>query len=305
MGTCCSKPVVNPSFPKEPVDQGVLPEVALERHEETIEQQQEEEQQQQGEEQQQQGEKLPEHSLDPEGRVRGARKGSIDSSVDEIKRLRATDRRDSTQSTPTDSLILEQKIPLVKFRDIEDSLATGDLALLYRHGEKQPNYGIFVNHGECDPYFPLLLIKGKTKPLPLSHFNPAQRDVRVITAVTRIFYGDYERVAVRRLKAGDRINCSRALEAATKVEEEVPFTAQEIMFINEAATDTERSLYTCTFALSHVYKELGIMLANPIDIRPDTFEQALPLSSPIYIKLPAYKPGPLIGGTPPLLSQLV
>lgn len=298
MGSCCSKPVVEPSFPKEPVDSGVPAEVAQERHEETIEHQQEEQEEQQEE-------KLPVHSLDPEGRVRGARKGSVDSNVDEIKRIRATDRRDSTQSTPTDSVIVEQKIPFVKFRDIEDSLSTGDLALLYRHGEKEPNYGIFVNHGECDPYFPLLLIKGKTKPMPLSSFNPSQRDVRVITAVTRIFYGDYERVAVRRLMAGEKISCGQALEAATKVEEEIPFTAQEIMFINEAATDTERSLYTCTFALSHVYHELGIMLANPIDIRPETFEEALPLSPPIYIKLPAYKPGPLIGGTPPLLSQLV
>lgn len=293
MGNCCSKKQ-EPAFPKEPVDTGVLPEVAEARHQATVKQEEREEQE----------ERLPSHPLDPEGRVRGERKGSIDSSIDNIKRVRATDRRDSTQSTPTDSLIAEQNIPFVKFRDIEDSLNTGDLALLYRHGEKQPNYGIFVNHGECDPYFPLLLIKGKTKPMPLVHFNTSSRDVRVITAVTRIFYGDYERVAIRRLKAGEKITCNRALEAAIKVETQIPFTTQEIMFITEAANDTERSLYACTFVLSHVYKELGIMLTNPTDVRPDTFQDALPLSSPIYIKLPPYKPGPLIGGTPPLLSQL-
>lgn len=280
-----------------PPDEGVTP---IEAIADTIEQETEQEVEQEVNE-----EVLPVHELDPEGRVRGVKRGSIDAHLDDIKKMREMDRRGSTQSTPVDSSITASIDVTVKFKDIEESISTGDLVLLYRHGDQQPNYGIFVNHGECDEHFPLLLIKGKTKPLPLEHFNKTRRDVRIITAVTRLFYGDYERVAIRRLRAGDKIGCLKAMEAAENVEMNVHFTPQELMFITEASTDNERSLYACTFALAHVYKYLGVMIANPVDIRPDTFQDALPLSSPIFIKLPKAKPGPLIGGAPPLLSQLV
>ena len=255
---------------------------------------------------------IPNYPLDPEGRVRG-KKGSIasmedsvlsmDAALVNINKLKQRERRDSTQSNPEKSLT--QHYVTVKFKDIESSLKTGDLALLYRHNETQPNFGIFVNNSVCDTHFPLLMIKGKTKPLPLELFDPTHRDVRVITAVTRIFYGDYEKVAIRRLRAGPKeIECSEVLEIAENVEN-IPFTPQEIMFISEADTPIQRSLYTCTFTLSHVYKQLGIMLVNPIDVRPDTFQDALPLGESVYIKLPPSRAGPLIDGTPPLLSKLM
>ena len=192
----------------------------------------------------------------------------------------------------------------VKFSDIEDGLETGDLVLLYRVGEQNPHFGIFINYSSIDPHFPLLMIKGKTKPLEVAQFNAIHRDVRIISAVTRIFYGDYERVAIRRLHTEQKVDCLQAQKVAEKVEAEIKYSSQEVMMITEAETPEQRSLIMCTFTLAHVYKELGVMLANPIDIRPDTFQDALALSDPIYIKLPPVKQGPVVTGAPPLLSQI-
>ena len=192
----------------------------------------------------------------------------------------------------------------VKFSDIEDGLETGDLVLLYRVGEQNPHFGIFINYSSYDPHFPLLMIKGKTKPLEVAQFNATHRDVRIISAVTRIFYGDYECVAIRRLHTEQKVDCLQALKVAEKVEAEIKYSSQEVMMITEAETPEQRSLIMCTFTLAHVYKELGVMLANPIDIRPDTFQDALALSDPIYIKLPPVKQGPVVTGAPPLLSQI-
>ena len=245
---------------------------------------------------------LPQHMLDPEGRVRG-KKGSLDAGQSEIKKLSETDRNVSTQSMPSMPTV-EHEIPTVKFKNIENSLQTGDLALLYRHEQTEPHFAIFVNHAECDKHFPLLFIKGKTKPMEMKSFRGDMREVRVITAVTRIFYGDYEKVAIRRLRtAQKKLTCSNALKVAEEVEG-IEYTPQELMFINEASSAEQRSRIVCTFILAHVYKKLGILLSNPSDIRPETFQDALPLSEPIYIKLPPVKPGPLITGEPPLLAQI-
>ena len=247
-------------------------------------------------------EQLPEYPLDPEGRVR-KKKMSLDSNIHDMEKLKEIDRRGSTSSAPETKGAPIDEVT-VKFKDIEDSLETGDLALLYRAGQTQPNFGIFVNHANCDPYFPLLMIKGKTKPLELTQFNSKHRDVRIITAVTRIFYGDYERVAIRRLRIKQKIDCLKALKVAEKVEAEIKYSSQEVMMITEAETPEQRSLIMCTFTLAHVYKEFGVLLANPTDLRPDTFQDALPFSDPIYIKLPPVKLGPLVTGTPPLLSLI-
>ena len=246
---------------------------------------------------------LPEHDLDPVGRLK-KKKGSLDSQMYEVKKLTKYDRNESTQSVPTASLFKVEEIEKVKFKKIEDSLQTGDLALLYRAGHSEPNFAIFVNHSECDPHFPLLFIKGKTKPMELKHFNKQHRDVRVITAVTRIFYGDYDRVLIRRLHTTKKISCSLALDIAARVEAEIGYTKQEIMFITEAQTPEERSRIVCAYTLARVYKELGVMMVNPVDIRPDTFQDALPLKPPISVKLPKTKLGPLITGDPPLLAQI-
>ena len=247
-------------------------------------------------------EQLPEYPLDPEGRVR-KKKMSLDSTLHDMEKVKEMDRRGSTLSAPETKGVPDTEVT-VKFSDIEDSLETGDIALLYRAGQTLPNFGIFVNHANCDPYFPLLMIKGKTKPLELSQFNAIHRDVRIITAVTRIFYGDYDRVAIRRLRTGQKFDCLQALKVAEKVEAEIKYSSQEVMMITEAETPEQRSLIMCTFTLAHVYKELGVLLANPIDLRPDTILNALPLSDPIFIKLPPVKLGPLVTGTPPLLSQI-
>jgi hypothetical protein len=54
-----------------------------------------------------------------------------------------------------------------------------------------------------------------------------------------------------------------------------------------------------------VYKELGALDVLPADIRPETFQDALTLAPPVDIKLPSYKIGPMVEGTPPFLSKLV
>ena len=245
---------------------------------------------------------IPSHIVDDQGHVRG-KKGSIDSGYAEIKRIKEMDRNPSTQSVPAMSTFESQEMVSVKFKNIENSLETGDLAILYRHGQSDPHFAIFVNHSECDEHFPLLFIKGKTKPMELKNFKKDMREVRVITAVTRIFYGDYENVAIRRLRTKRKMSCAMALKIAEEVES-IPYTQQELMFITEASSPELRSRYVCTFLLAHVYHKLDIMLSHPRDITPDNFQNALPLSEPVYIKLPPIKPGPLITGEPPLLAQI-
>ena len=245
---------------------------------------------------------IPSHVIDDSGHVRG-KKGSFDASVADLKRLKEFDRNPSTMSVPATSTFQSEEIVTVKFKNIENSLETGDLAILYRHGQSDPHFAIFVNHSECDEHFPLLFIKGKTKPMEFNNFKKDEREVRVITAVTRIFYGDYEKVAIRRLRSKRKISCAMALDVAEEVEK-IPYTQQELMFITEASSPELRSRYVCTFILAHVYHKLEIMLSHPRDIKPDNFQDALPLSKPVYIKLPPIKPGPLITGEPPLLAQI-
>ena len=242
------------------------------------------------------------YEFDPEGRIK--KKKSSDSLVSDenISKLKDDGRRGSTQSDPGTSHSKKEEV-LVKFCHIEESLKTGDLALLYRSEDELPHFAIFVDHSHCDPHFPLLFIKGKTKPLPIQHFNRGHRDIRVITAVTRIFYGDYHKVAICRLQTKKTISCQEALEAAERVEA-IPYTQQELMMIEEAASPGERSKIMCAFNLAHVYKEMGVLMHNPTDIRPNIFMDALPLADPVRIKLPPLKPGPLVTGDAPLLAQL-
>lgn len=243
---------------------------------------------------------LPAHVIDEHGHVK--KKGSVDAASFDMKRLKEADRNPSTQSVP--ALQLSEHEPIVvKFKNIEDSLKTGDIALLYRHGQSEPHFAVFINHAECDEHFPLLFIKGKTKPLELKNFRSDKREVRIITAVTRIFYGDYEKVIIRKLNINRRIDCKEAMDVAEEVEE-IPYTQQEIMFITDSTSPEERSRYMCTFILAHVYHKLGILLSKPSDINPKNFQDALPLGEPISIKLPSVKSGPLIHGDPPLLAQI-
>ena len=194
-----------------------------------------------------------------------------------------------------------------RFSDIEHKISTGDLALLFREGQETPHYAIFVDHGECDQNFPLLLIKGKTKPLPLEKFNPdVPRNVHPISAVTRIFYGDYRDVAVRHLVVEEPINCAKAMSLIDEVQK-IPFSPTEIEAIKSAKTPQERSSIICTFMVAYFYKHLEIFDGDPTSVSPESFQETIhsKLSPPTYIDLPPVKPGPVATGDPPFLSKLV
>ncbi|CAI8031565.1 hypothetical protein GBAR_LOCUS17916 [Geodia barretti] len=104
-----------------------------------------------------------------------------------LKRVKDQDRKDSMFSFnvgSTESLVglfgqdrlnpADFKNKPIKFKKIQPTIQTGDLALLYRREHPVPHVAIFVNHVETDPLFPLLLVKGKTKPLPREKFHPGQ-----------------------------------------------------------------------------------------------------------------------------------
>ena len=194
----------------------------------------------------------------------------------------------------------------VKFKIVQPTIRTGDLALLYRK-EPLPHLAIFINHAESDPLFPLLLVKGKTKPLPLDKFEPAKpRFIHPITATTRIFYGDYEKVAIQYVRMDDdrEISTEEAMGAISEVEN-IPFSEKEREAIATAETDQQRSLYMSTYMAAYYYKQLRIFKGDPADVTPENFLTQLPLVDPIYVKLPSMKLGPMVNGDPPFLKQLV
>lgn len=191
----------------------------------------------------------------------------------------------------------------IKFPLIEEKIATGDLAILKRANEDVNHFAIFIHHDACDPTFPLLLIKGKTK--PLRNFDRSvKRHAHPVTAVNRIFYGDYEMVSVRQLVPKVEKSCHDTM----KILEEVPdieFSDTEVQAIEGAGSPEERSSILCTFMIAHFYKLLGVLKTNPEEIRPGNLEANLSLTEPTYIKLPAVKEGPVARGDPPFLSKLV
>ena len=196
------------------------------------------------------------------------------------------------------------KVKPVRFAMYEDKIATGDLALLYRDNSDIPHYAVFVQHDECDPNFPLLLIKGKTKPLPMEKFDHKARDAHPVSAVTRIFYGDYSKVAVRHLLIQEPILTRRAMELMDRVQT-IPFSDKELEAIEMAQTPAERSSIVCTFMVAHFYKLLGILGGDPGEVLPTTLQDILRLSDPVYIRLPPMKPGPVLTGDPPFLQKIV
>ena len=234
-----------------------------------------------------------------------------------LQRVKEQTRKESTFSIhvgSTESLVglfgqdrlnpAEFKKP-IKFKKIQPTIQTGDLALLYRRDHPIPHVAIFVNHVDTDPLFPLLLVKGKTKPLPREKFHPEKpRFIHPITATTRIFYGDYEKVAVRYLQSPETIDVQKAMDAIAAVEA-IPFSQKERTAIDSAETDHQRSLLMSTFMAAHYYRELGVFHGVPDEAEPETFVGQLPLSDPLYIKLPTIKLGPMVHGDPPFLKQLV
>ena len=193
----------------------------------------------------------------------------------------------------------------IKFKKIQPTIRTGDLALLYRRGEVHPHLAIFINHLEADPLFPLLLVKGKTKPLPKEKFCPGKpRFIHPITATTRIFYGDYEKVAIRYIDSPLQISVKEAMDAITKVEA-TPFSEKEREVISGATTDHERSLFMSTFMAAHYYYVLGVFDGSAEEATPESLLRDLPLLDPIFVKLPTVKLGPMVNGEPPFLKQLM
>ena len=197
----------------------------------------------------------------------------------------------------------------VDFKKIEHKISTGDLALLYRVGQSMPHLAVFIQNAACDPHFPLLLVKGKTKPLPLERFNPrAGRFAHPVTAATRIFYGDYERVEIRHLRrAAGRppTSCSEAIEVVEAIQR-TPFAEGEIAAARDASlTDSERSALLCTSMAAHFYKLTGVLDGDPSSTGLDGLLASLDFVDPISVALPPPKPGPLRSGDPPFLAKLV
>lgn len=191
----------------------------------------------------------------------------------------------------------------IRLAVFEEKISTGDLAILKRSGESVHNFAVFVQHDACDPTLPLLLIKGKTK--PLQNFNPNnKRHAHPVTAANRIFYGDYEMVSVRRIEPKLEISCHDTLKIIDEIPE-VAFSNEEIQVIQAAPSAEERSSILCTFMIAHFYKKMGVLKADPNEIRPSNLETNLSLTEPTYIKLPAVKEGPVARGDPPFLSKLV
>ena len=193
-----------------------------------------------------------------------------------------------------------------KFHKIEDTIKTGDLAVLYREGQNIPHFAIFLDNSKCDPHFPLLLVKGRTKPLPIEKFKASAREAHLVSAVTRIFYGDYKKVAIRHLNMPGQENfvCHNVTELLKQVQN-IPFCEEELAEIKSIKSDHERSAVVCTYMVAHFYKMLGFLNSEPSRVSPDTLETHLDLEEPIYIKLPPPRPGPVASGDPPLLSKLV
>ena len=186
---------------------------------------------------------------------------------------------------------------------IEEQISTGDLAILKRAGEDIYHFAVFIQHDQCDPAFPLLLVKGKTKPLPKFDRN-LKRFAHAVSAVTRIFYGDYETVAIRSLASKTNLDCHEAIKIVEEIPD-IPFSNSEVAAIEAAKTSEERSSILCTFMVAHFYKKLGVLNADPDSITPHNLETNLTLEEPKYIKLPPVKEGPVAHGDPPFLAKLV
>lgn len=195
----------------------------------------------------------------------------------------------------------------IKFHKIEDQIKSGDLAVLYREGQEVPHFAVFVDNSKCDPNFPLLLVKGRTRPLSLEKFKASsEREARPVSAVTRIFYGDYKKVAIRRLFVSpeQQFMCHDLMENINQIRN-IPFSDEELEAIERANSPQERSAHVCTFMVAHFYDQMGVLSGDPFRVTPETLQNHLNLEEPIYIKLPPPRPGPVASGEPPLLSKLV
>lgn len=202
---------------------------------------------------------------------------------------------------------------LVDFEDVKDSLKTGDLLLLYRKDEKIPNYAVIINNSDHTEYFPLLMVKGVAKPMQKETFlHSKRRYLTAVTAVVRIFYGDYERVAICRLKTSEgeqgKLSSSAALKVVDTIDTET-YNDEEFETASEAPTPTFRSVITTVINLHRFYFKLGVLkeTPKPTDIKKtaEKWHEVLPVTKPQFIKVPPVKLGLLSRQEPPLYQKIL
>lgn len=198
---------------------------------------------------------------------------------------------------------------LVELASVAGTLQTGDLCVLYREGMEQPHYAMFVVYEDLGDHAPLLLLKGKTKPLPLECFKCEHernlRHVRLVSANCTIFYGDYKKVLIYKLKQNQIIPGAR-VDNVTEIVRKLKYHEDELKLIeNVGLSDAHRSQYVGTFMLAHVMSQLECMSVQPHAVMPEDFTRHLSLDEPISIKLPETTKGPLITGSPPFFAKLM
>lgn len=125
-----------------------------------------------------------------------------------------------------------------------------------------------------------------------------------MSAVTRIFYGDYELVSVRSLLSKAMITCNDAIKIVNEIPQ-IQFSETEIEAIQSAKSPGERSSILCTLMVAHVYEKMGILKVDPKSITPENLEANLSLGEHKYIQMSPVREGPVAHGDPPFLSKLV
>ena len=218
----------------------------------------------------------------------------------------ATATAKEAQELGSEPPVVEEK----EYSEIVEDIATGDLAVLYREEWKQPHFGVFIQHKKDEPDFPLLLVKGKSKPLPLAKFNKTLgREAHTTSAINRIFYGDYVKVHIRHILTNEIFPINKVVENVEKVQK-VPFSEYELEAIEKAESDDARSALVSALMVAHFYQLMPVSSdpvfnGDPARVTPDTLQDCLKLSKPEGIKLPATKPGPLATGEAPLFDRIV
>ena len=223
-----------------------------------------------------------------------------EASVDPSKEEGVATRSPSTALLETD-----------EFEVVEPSVSTGDVAILQRAGQESPHYGIFVRAGALDPNFPLLLVKTQTKPLRVETFDKNKRNLHLVTAQNRIFYGDYKSVTVLTLAKRKSLITAQAVIALVEKIKEVPYSDSEVEAIMAGSTPEEKSAIACTLTLSLVFKELGFWERgfDILSLKPTELKHRLPLADGLregrHIRIPKPQDGPMASGAAPLLSKLI
>ena len=200
----------------------------------------------------------------------------------------------------------------VEFTSVANTLKTGDICVLHREGTEQTHYAMFVLYEDLGDHSPLLLLKGKTKPLPLERFkcecDNNLRHVRIVSANGRIFYGDYVKVLIYKLKRKQVVTETHCqVDKVSEIVRKLSYHEDELKFIEDTnnISDARRSQYVCTFMLAHVMTRLGWMSAQPHTVTPENFLKHLNLEEPISIKLPETTEGPLSTGSAPFFAKLM